>query len=155
MINLKNLNAFIPYLHFKMEGLHLLKDMLKEKDYMCKIDLKDGYFCVPLHRKHRKYILFCWEGQLYELLCLELLGLGPAPRIFTKLLKIPIAILRRINIRIIVYLDDMFLMSQTIEGLNMARDTLIFLFQQLGFIINLKRPVLSATPKLGFLGLEI
>ena len=31
-INLKSLNAFIPYLHFKMEGLHLLKDMLKEKD---------------------------------------------------------------------------------------------------------------------------
>ena len=29
---LKNLNALISYLHFKMEGLHLLKDMLKEKD---------------------------------------------------------------------------------------------------------------------------
>ena len=49
VINLKNLNAFILYLHFRMEGLHLLKDMLKEKDYMCKIDLKDAHFCVPLH----------------------------------------------------------------------------------------------------------
>ena len=29
---LKNLNALISYLHFTMEGLHLLKDMLKEKD---------------------------------------------------------------------------------------------------------------------------
>ena len=75
-----------------------------------------------LYQKHRKYIRFCWEGQLYEFLCL-CFGLGRAPRIFTKLLKIPIAILRRINIRIIVYLDDMLLMSQTIEGLNMARDT--------------------------------
>ena len=28
MINFKNLNAFIPYLDFKIEGLHLLKDML-------------------------------------------------------------------------------------------------------------------------------
>ena len=34
VINLKNLNASIPYLHFKMEGLHLLKDILKEKDYV-------------------------------------------------------------------------------------------------------------------------
>ena len=42
VINLKNLNAFILYLHFKMEGLHLQKDMLKKKDYMCKIDLKDA-----------------------------------------------------------------------------------------------------------------
>ena len=46
VINLKNLNAFIPYLHFKMTGVHLLNDMLKEKDYMCKIHLKDAYFCV-------------------------------------------------------------------------------------------------------------
>ena len=45
-IKLKNLNAFIPYLHFKMKGFHLLNDMLKEKDYMCKIHLKDAYFCV-------------------------------------------------------------------------------------------------------------
>ena len=31
-INLKILKACIPCLHFKMEGLHLLNDMLKEKD---------------------------------------------------------------------------------------------------------------------------
>ena len=68
VINLKNLNAFIPYLHFKMKVLHLLKDMLKEKDYLCKIDLKDAYVCVPLRQKHRKYIRFCWEGPLYEFL---------------------------------------------------------------------------------------
>ena len=135
-LNLENLNAFIPYLHFRMEGLHLLKEMLKEKDCMCKIDLKDAYFCVPLHRKYRKYIGFCWEGQLHQFLCL-CFDPGPAPRIFTKLLKTPIVILQTINIRIIIYLDDMLLIGQTTEGLNMARDTLIFLLKQLGFMINL------------------
>ena len=49
----------------------------------------------------------------------------------------------------------MLLMSQTAEGLNMARDSLIFLLQQLGFIINLKKSVLLATQKLEFLELEI
>ena len=29
VINLKGLNKFIPYKHFKMEGLHLLKEILK------------------------------------------------------------------------------------------------------------------------------
>ena len=52
-------------------------------------------------------------------------------------------------------MDDMLLMSQTVEGLNMARDTLIFFSQQLGFIINLKKSVLSATQELELLGLEI
>ena len=40
---------------------------------------------------------------------------GTGSTIFTKLLKIPIAILRRINIRITVYLDDMLLMSQILN----------------------------------------
>ena len=47
VINLKNLNSFIPYQHFKMEGLHLMKGLLLEKDYMCKIDLRDAYFTIP------------------------------------------------------------------------------------------------------------
>ena len=29
VINLKVLNTFIPYKHFKMEGLHILKEILK------------------------------------------------------------------------------------------------------------------------------
>ena len=125
----KNLNVFISFLHFKMKGLHLLKDMLKEKHYMCKIDLKDAYFYVPLHRKHRTFTRFCWESHLYKFFCL-CFGLGLAPRIFTKPLKIQIATLRRINIRAIVYLGDNLLMRQTIESLNMVRDTLIFLLLQ-------------------------
>ena len=47
VINLRNLNSFIPYQHFKMEGLHLMKGLLLEKDYMCKIDLRDAYFTIP------------------------------------------------------------------------------------------------------------
>ena len=32
VIKLKNLNEFIIYFYFEMEGLHLLNDMLKNKD---------------------------------------------------------------------------------------------------------------------------
>ena len=81
---------------------------------MCKLDLKDAYYCVPLQKISRKYFRFHWSGNLYEFLCL-CFGLGPAPRIFTILLKIPIVILRRINIRMI----------------SMCRDTVIFLLQHL------------------------
>ena len=76
-------------------------------------------------------------------------------RIFTKLLKIPIAVLRRIQIRIIIYLDDMLLMSQTVNSLVIPRNTLIFLLQSLGFVINLQRSILVPLQKIEFLGLEI
>ena len=112
---------------------------------MCKLDLRDGYYCVLLQKNSRKYVRFCWSRYLYKFLCLRF-GLGPAPRLFTKLLKIPIAILRRINIRMFTYLDDMLLMGYSIEEISMCRDTVIFLLQHLGFVINWKKSVLTPLP---------
>ena len=41
-----------------------------------------------------------------------------------------ISILRRLNIRLIIYLDDVLLMAESISELLIARDTLIFLLFQ-------------------------
>ena len=92
IINLKNLNSYITYQHFKMEGLHLLKQILQKGDLMVKIDLKDAYFCVPTHKKHRHFLRFMWKGKRYQFNCLPF-GLGPAPLLFTKLLKPVVALL--------------------------------------------------------------
>ena len=112
VINLKDLNRFIPYKHFKMEGLHCLKYVLQKGNYICKIDLKDAYFSVPLHKDSRKLVRFLWAGNLYEFLCL-CFGLGPAPRIFTKLLKVPISVLRRVMTRVAIYLDDLLILGNS------------------------------------------
>ena len=55
VINLKSLNSFIDAPHFKMEGIHTLKSLLKRGDWLVKIDLKDAYFSVPISQKHRKF----------------------------------------------------------------------------------------------------
>ena len=54
-------------------------------------------------------------------------------------MKIPISIIRRLHGRIIVYLDDIILSR---EELLVLRDTLIYLLQNLGFVINVKKSVL-------------
>ena len=138
MINLGMLSQFIPFLHFKMEGLSQLKHIIQEGDWMFKLDLKDAYFSVPLDRNSRKFLRFQRNGTLYEFICL-CFGLGPAPRVFTKLLKIPISLLRKINIRVIIYLDDMLILSHTIREAHMSRDTVIYLLHNLGFTINVKK----------------
>ena len=118
VINFKNLNKFIPYEHFKMAGLHCLKFLLKQDDFLCKIDLKEAYFPVPLNKNSQKFVRFQWSGNIYEFLCL---GLRPATRILTRLLKVPIALLIRVNIRIIIYLDHMLLMGRMLPEILMAR----------------------------------
>ena len=101
VINLKMMNQFIPFLHFKMQDLSQLKHIIQEGDWMCKLDLKDAYFTVPLDQNSRKFVRFQWKGNPYEFVCLYF-GLGPAPSVFTKLLKIPLSLLRKINIRVII-----------------------------------------------------
>ena len=83
VINLEELNTLIPYKHFKMAGLHLLKEILEQGEYLCKLDLKDAYFSVPLNKQSRKYVRFEYKTSLYEFLCL-CFGLGPVLSLFTK-----------------------------------------------------------------------
>ena len=115
-----------------MEGMHLIMDLLQEHNFLIKIDPKDTYFGIPLGKSSRKYIGFQWEGNLYKFLWL-CFGLGPGPLIFKKLLKIPIALLRRINAKIIIFLDGMLVMAQTLKEISQEKETLIFLLQNVGF----------------------
>ena len=59
-------------------------------------------------------------------------------------------ILRRINIKIIMLLIGHFL-----EEIVMSRDTVIFLLQHLGFVINWKKSVLTPEQEIEFLDLAI
>ena len=47
------LNQFMEVQHFKMEGMHTCKDLLRSGDWMTKLDLKDVYFAIPIHQYHR------------------------------------------------------------------------------------------------------
>ena len=72
--------------HLKMEGIHLVKDLLHKEDWMVKLDFKDAYFAVPIHQDHRKLLQFHWKGKVYQFNCLPF-GLSSAPRVFTKVVN--------------------------------------------------------------------
>mgnify|MGYP003345937601 CR=1 FL=1 len=58
VINLKPVNKFIRHIHFKMEGLSLLKELVRKGDHFTKLDLTDAYLSVPLHKDDRKFVQF-------------------------------------------------------------------------------------------------
>jgi hypothetical protein len=76
IINLKSLNEFVQTEHFKMEGIHLLKDLLRQGDWMVKVDLKDTYmyFAVPIHKQDRDFLKFTFKNRTYRFRCLPLLA---------------------------------------------------------------------------------
>ena len=86
ILNLKNLNKYANKLHFKMDTLNTIIQLVEKDCFMASIDLKDAYYSVPIARSARKYIRFFCRGQLYQFTCLPN-GLSCGPRKFTKLLK--------------------------------------------------------------------
>jgi len=61
IVNLKKLNSFIRYDHFKMEGIDSVRGLTKKNDWFAKIDLKDAYFTIPIHPDSRQFLQFMWK----------------------------------------------------------------------------------------------
>lgn len=76
--NLKPLNQFMQQVHFKMENLAMMRDLLRESDWMASIDLKDAYLSVQIWKDHRRYLWFLWQDSIYEFQCLPF-GLSSTP----------------------------------------------------------------------------
>ena len=154
ILNLKELNKIVQYLHFKMEGLRDVRNLVQQGDYLVKIDLKDAFWSVPVNRNSRKFMRFSWEDCLYEFRTLAF-GLGPAPYVFTKLMKVPVAFLRRLGFLLIIYLDDMLITARSRAEAIRSRDSVIFLLENLGFTINWEKSMTEPSHIAEFLGMIV
>ena len=154
IVNLKPLKSFIPHEKFKMETLKNVRDFLQPGDLMIKTDLKHAYYLVNMASESRKLLRFTWNGTLYEYTSV-VFGLGPAPGMFTKLLKVPITVLRKMNISIVIYINDMLIIADSQQEMEQARDPPLFLLQHIGFVINWEKSFLEPTKQIDFLGVQI
>ena len=154
VINLSKLNSFVCYHHFKMEDLKVVADILRPFDFMCKIDLKDAYFAVPIHLAHQKLLCFQFKNVTYQFKCLPF-GLTSAPRVFTKVLKPLVAYVRRLGLRICIYIDDMLILNSQREGAIRDASLMIYLLENLGFVVNMDKSILLPSQEMEFLGVLV
>ena len=85
---------------------------------------KRRIFCNTTSKKLQKYVKLQRKVNLYEFLC-PFFGLFSAPRIFTKLMKIPISLQRKLCLWIIICLDDMLLIRTTLKDIIITRTWLV------------------------------
>ena len=111
VINLKHLNQFVQYNHFKQETFSVVLDSVQRNDFFTKINLREAYFSVPICEEDTKYLKFSWNGKLYRFVCLPF-GLSIACYLITKILKPIFARFRAQNIRCCYYIDDSINMNQ-------------------------------------------
>ena len=113
ILDLKNFNNSVVYRHFKMKTLTVALVMGKKDSFIINIDLTDACHSVRIALENQKYLLFRFSGQLYQYVCLTN-GLSFAPRIFTKILKPVFSALHKQSHQIIRYLDETFLVGDTL-----------------------------------------
>jgi hypothetical protein len=155
ILNLKKLNEFVEYHHFKMDTLETVLTLIRPGMFMASIDFTDAYYSLAIAEHHRKYLRFEFDDVLYEFTCLPN-GLSSGPRVFTKILKVPLAWLRQsFGVTISGYIDDTILCAETASQLCSDLAIAAELFQDLGFMISWKKSVLEPTQELEFLGFLI
>ena len=137
-----------------MEGVPMLTTMIQQNDWMVSMDLQDAYCCVLVHPNHRRYLRLWWDDTLYQYRSL-LFGLSSSPRVFTKLLRPVVAFLRRLGVRLLIYLDDILLLNQSQAELEKDKCSVLFLLHKLGFVVNQNKSMLIPTQKIEYLGFVI
>jgi hypothetical protein len=152
VINLKKtINPYVKHIHFKMEGLKTVRDVIRKDCWMVKIDLADAFHHVSLHADHQRFFRFLWKGKMYQWQVMPF-GYKDAPRTFTKLMMVLAKIARAKGLNIVVYQDDILIMAPTEKEMERARDTFLSLLIEFGLTLNLPKSVLTPTQLIEFLG---
>lgn len=118
------------------------------------LDLTDAYFTISVAKESRKFLRFSFENDIYEFTCVPF-GLCLASYVFTKLMKPSMQYLRLDDIITVNYLDDVFIVEESMivckNNINKVSDYL----QSLGFVINKENSQLIPSKICKFLGFHI
>jgi hypothetical protein len=116
--------------------------MIQPNDYLVSIDLSDAFLHVGLHPDSRKFLRLKWKGQVYQY-CTTAFGLATSPFVFTKVCKPILEYFRSQGFQISAYLDDWILAADTKDLAQQQVNTVVTLLQQLGWLVNFRKSVLT------------
>ena len=104
----------MPHIHFKMETIKSVLNLVTPHYYMAKTDTKDACHSIPILPENKKFLKFSLWGNLYKFTFLPD-RLCSGRRKFTKLLKASLAKLRLDYIKISAYIDDLIALAYSFD----------------------------------------
>ena len=118
------------------------------------MDLQDAYLQVPIHPESRRYLHFTMVGVPYQfrVLCF---WLTTAPQVFTRLMAPISAILRRYGIRVLRYLDDWWILTESRTTCIQARNRLLHRCEELGLQVDHRKSSLVPSQDMTYLEMRI
>ena len=128
----KKLNESVEYKKFKMETLATIIQLIMPNMYMAKLDIKDAYYSIPIYETHQKFLKFKHISRLFKFTVVLPHGYMEGLGKFTKLLKPPLSLLRKLE-RVLVtsYFDDLIIMDCSYSACSNNIMKIIKLFSSL------------------------
>ena len=151
ILDLSTLNSFIKRPRFKMLTLREIKLLLPRNFWTTSIDLKDGFWHVPVSRAIRAFLGFRWRNQNWQFRAMPF-GLNIAPRIFTKVIAHVVKLMAQAGIWCLPYLDDLLIIAATKEECIAKTKLAVEILKSLGWILNMEKSRLSPAQKFIWLG---
>ena len=150
ILNLKRLNKFVDYKHFKLESLQNVLELIRPGFYMAFIDLKEAFYSVPVYKNHQAHLTFFVEEYL-KFVCMPN-GYAPAMQIFTKISKISFSTLREKGFLSVGCVHDSYLQGDDYEDCFSNVLNTIEILRSLGFTIHPENSKFITTQCITFLG---
>ena len=151
ILNLCGLNEAVVYHKFKMSTLQTAINLMSKDCYMATLDWKDAYYCVPIHKAHKKLLRFKFDNVLYEFQALPN-GLASGPRLFTKLTKPFFSHLRKQGFINSPYIDDCLLVGENKEDCKLNVMKTVKLSEDTGFLVHPDKSDLEPSQIIEYLG---
>ncbi|XP_052238527.1 uncharacterized protein LOC127849815 [Dreissena polymorpha] len=101
-----------PHLHqfkVKFEDIKVAETLFEKNSFLFTFDIKGAYHHIDIFMEHRKYLGFSYQDnskQCYYVFNSLPFGIKTAGHIFTKLLRVVVALLRSKGLKIVMFLDD-------------------------------------------------
>ncbi len=125
-------------------------DKLANGVFFSSMDLKSGYYQVPMNENSKKYTSFVTPAGQYEFNQMPF-GLVNAPRVFQRFMN---RVLGPIQNTASIYLDDILLHARTLKGALQGLREFFSLIREENLTLNLHKCTFLVT-KVCFLGFEI
>ena len=148
--DLRVLNCYCTPPKFSSENISNALDYIQADDFMISVDLKDGFWHVPVCEHDQQYLGIQWSGQYYVFRALPF-GLNASPYFFQKVIRCVVQHLRAQDIRAMAYVDDFLIMGSQ-DQIAEHKKQLLGSLRQLGFLINWDKSQIDPDSKIVFLG---
>ena len=135
---------------FVYESIDSALDVIRPKDKLVTLDIKNGFFHCKVDSKFQTFLGFSYRKRYYVWKVCPF-GLATSPYYFCKILRTVVQYLRQSGLRLTCYVDD-FIVADTDDRIGQSKTFIINTLESLGYFINYEKSVLSPDYSASFIG---